>query len=92
MLELGKTMPSIVPRPWAHRRCQGAEASYFVSDYVEIDHRPPDAAKLGAKIAELHRVSKSPTGQFGFHVTPYDENFLWLLIGTRRGCRSSESS
>lgn len=72
MLELWKTMPSIVPRPRAHGRCHGMDASYFVSDYVEIDHRPPEAAKLGARMAELHRVSRSPTGQFGFHVTPYD--------------------
>ncbi|KAK8124852.1 uncharacterized protein PG998_000611 [Apiospora kogelbergensis] len=60
-------------RPRAYGRCHGMEAAcYFVCDYLEIDHRPPDAVKLGAKIAELHRVSKSPTGQFGFHVTPYD--------------------
>ncbi|KAK7949730.1 hypothetical protein PG988_016369, partial [Apiospora saccharicola] len=72
MLELWKTMPSIVPRPRAHGRCHGIEASYFVSDYVEIDHRPPDAVNLGAKIAELHRLSESPTGQFGFRVAPYD--------------------
>ena len=73
MLELWKTMPSIAPQPRAYGRCHGMEAAcYFVCDYLEIDHRPPDAVKLGAKIAELHRVSKSPTGQFGFHVTPYD--------------------
>ncbi|KAK6866139.1 hypothetical protein PG995_002667 [Apiospora arundinis] len=72
MLELWKTMPTLVPRPRAHGRCHGIEASYFVGDYLEINHGQPDAVKLGSKIAELHRVSKSPTGQFGFHVTPYD--------------------
>ncbi|KAK8090224.1 hypothetical protein PG997_005185 [Apiospora hydei] len=72
MLELWKTMANIVPRPLAQGRCQSIEASYYVGDYLEIDHRRPDAAKLGAKIAQLHRMSKSPTGQFGFHVTPYD--------------------
>ncbi|KAK8872739.1 vegetative incompatibility protein 4 [Apiospora arundinis] len=73
MLELWRAMPNIVPQPRAHGKCHGMDAAcYFVCDYLEIDHRPPDAVKLGAKIAELHRVSKSPTGQFGFHVTPYD--------------------
>lgn len=72
MLELWKTMPNLVPRPVAQGQCHGIDASYFICDYLEIDHRPPNAAKLGKKIAELHQISTSPTGQFGFHVTPYD--------------------
>ncbi|KAI0132550.1 Fructosamine kinase-domain-containing protein [Xylariales sp. AK1849] len=72
MMELWKTMPNIAPRPRGQGQCHGIDASYFISDYLEIDHRPPNAAKLGAKIAELHRTSVSPTGQFGFPVTPYD--------------------
>lgn len=72
MYELYKTMPSIVPTPRGSGRCVDSDACYYLCDYVDIDHRPPDAAKLGQKIAELHRRSVSPTGKFGFHVVPYD--------------------
>lgn len=72
MSELHKTMPTIVPRPRGSGPCLDTEGSFFLCDYLEIDHRPPNAAKLGAKIAELHATSVSPTGKFGFHVVPYD--------------------
>ncbi|KAI1183963.1 Fructosamine kinase-domain-containing protein [Nemania serpens] len=72
MSELYKTMPSIVPTPRAFGPCLDSDGYFFLCDYLEIDHRPPDAEKLAKKIAELHRTSVSPTGQFGFHVTTYD--------------------
>jgi fructosamine-3-kinase len=73
MSELYKTMPTLVPAPRGSGQCLDTEgAYYFLCDYIEIDHRPPNPVKLGQKIAELHRQSVSPTGMFGFHVTPYD--------------------
>ena len=75
MNELYNTMPSIVPRPRAHGRCIDTNASFFISDYLEISHRMPDPVELGCKIAELHKKSVSPTGMFGFHVPPYDGTF-----------------
>ena len=60
----------------------GAGAAYFVLtqfiDFIdatpnpndpEVDVRMPDPEQLCAKVARLHRDSRSPTGQFGFHVT-----------------------
>lgn len=72
MFELHKTMPSIVPTPRGSGPCLDSDAYFFLCDYLEIDHRPPNPVKLALKISELHRKSVSPTGKFGFHVTPYD--------------------
>lgn len=65
-------MPSIVPTPRGYGKCVDSDAHFFLCDYLEIDHRQPDPVKLGEMTAELHRSSISPTGKFGFHVTPYD--------------------
>lgn len=73
MFELHSTMPTIVPAPRGSGPCLDTEgAYYYICDYLEIDHRPPNSVKLAEKIAELHRRSVSPTGMFGFHTTPYD--------------------
>lgn len=72
MSELYKTMPSIVPVPRGSGKCLDSDDYFFLCDYLEIDHRQPDPVKLAESISELHRTSISPTGQFGFHVTPYD--------------------
>ncbi|SPO02387.1 uncharacterized protein DNG_05060 [Cephalotrichum gorgonifer] len=66
-------MPTIVPTPRGTGQCLDDEgAYYFLCDYLEIDHSLPDPVKLAETIADLHRQSVSPTGMFGFHVTPYD--------------------
>ncbi|RJE19392.1 Fructosamine kinase [Aspergillus sclerotialis] len=72
MLELYKTMPSIVPTPRGPGKCLDSDDYFFLCDYVVIDHRQPDPVKLAERVAALHHISVSPTGQFGFHVTPYD--------------------
>lgn len=75
MTELAKTMPSLVPMPRAAGKCLDSKndgSAFFMCDYLEIDHRPANPMQLGKKIAELHRSSVSPTGKFGFHMTPYD--------------------
>lgn len=84
MAELAKTVPSLVPMPRAAGTCldvndnddddggDGDGAAFFLCDYLEMDHRPANPVQLGRRIAELHRASVSPTGQFGFPITPYD--------------------
>jgi len=72
MSELYKTMPSIVPVPRAFGPCFDSDGYFFLCDYIHIDHRRPDPVKLAERIVDLHRRSMSPTGRFGFHVTPYD--------------------
>jgi len=72
MVELHQTLPDLIPKPYSAGRCQNSDVCYFLSEFVPIHHQTPDAAHLGAKIAELHRLSTSPTGKFGFFTTPFD--------------------
>ncbi|KAI0142651.1 Fructosamine kinase-domain-containing protein [Xylariaceae sp. FL1272] len=72
MSELYKTMPSIVPTPHGFGQCLETDGHYFICGYVNITHEQPDPVRLARRVVELHKKSVSPTGQFGFHVTPYD--------------------
>ena len=46
---------------------------YFILlDFIHCMHSLPDKAALVERVAELHRKSESPTGQFGYHLTTYD--------------------
>lgn len=71
MSELFKTMPELVPKPhtWGKFSTSSPETYFFLSDFVEMDNRPPEPSQLCTKLARLHMTSESPTGQFGFHVT-----------------------
>lgn len=47
-----------------------ASDTYFLlADFREVGEQPPNPIKFTARIAELHKNSKSPTGKFGFHIT-----------------------
>ncbi|KAH0538683.1 hypothetical protein FGG08_004758 [Glutinoglossum americanum] len=74
MSELYKTIPSLVPKPyaWGKRQLESPATYFFLCEFVNISDRLPDPAKLGACLAELHKKSVSPTGKFGFHVPTYD--------------------
>ncbi|GAP93407.1 putative vegetative incompatibility protein 4 [Rosellinia necatrix] len=72
MSELYRTVPSIVPMPYSAGNCLDNKGCFFLSEFVPIVHRAPDAVQLGEQIAKLHRDSISPTGKFGFSTTPYD--------------------
>ncbi|GAW22580.1 hypothetical protein ANO14919_121200 [Xylariales sp. No.14919] len=72
MSELYHTMPSIVPMPYSAGKCLDNKGCFFLSEFVPIAHRAPNAVQLGEQIARLHRDSLSPTGKFGFSTTPYD--------------------
>ncbi|KAI1329084.1 Fructosamine kinase-domain-containing protein [Xylariaceae sp. FL0255] len=49
------------------------ETYFFLMEFVDMDvHTPPEAAEFTSRLAELHKVSKSPTGKFGFHIQTCD--------------------
>lgn len=77
MSELYKTMPSLVPKPhaWGKFRSSELETYFFLCDFIEMRNQLPDPAQLCARLAELHRVSVSPTGKFGFHISTYHGKF-----------------
>jgi fructosamine-3-kinase len=73
MVELYQTMPTFVPKPhtWGKYREIHVNTYFFLSQFVEMSDRVPDPNQLCSKLAQLHRNSVSPTGQFGFHITTY---------------------
>ena len=77
MTELYKTMPSFVPEPYAWGKFQRSnpETYFFLCEYIEMANDMPDAVKFCSRVAELHKLSKSPTNCFGFHVTTNQGKF-----------------
>ena len=72
MKEIYDTLPTIAPKPHGFGKCRQRDAYFFLCDYLSIKHNLPDPERLGAKLAELHHKSVSPTGMFGFHCPTFD--------------------
>ncbi|KAH6842228.1 Fructosamine kinase-domain-containing protein [Chaetomium sp. MPI-CAGE-AT-0009] len=73
MSEIYNSLPTIAPQPRGYGKCKNEEAYFFLCDFLSIKKGGlPDPVRLGEKLAELHRVSVSPTGKFGFHCTTFD--------------------
>ena len=70
MQQLYNVMPRFVPKPygWGKFQLKSPETHFFLCDFVDMDHGLPDPSVFCARVAEVHRNSVSPTGQFGFHV------------------------
>ncbi|KAH9906959.1 Fructosamine/Ketosamine-3-kinase [Xylariomycetidae sp. FL2044] len=71
MSELYKWAPEMVPKPhsWGKYALNDQESYFFLSEYIDMSDRMPDPNRLCAGIANLHRDSHSPNGEFGFHIT-----------------------
>jgi protein-ribulosamine 3-kinase len=41
---------------------------FLLADFREAGQQLPDPTRITARLAELHKNSKSPTGKFGFHM------------------------
>ena len=67
-------IPELVPNPvaWA-TYSRDPDTHFFLCDFVDMHDKIPDAGPWATAVASLHLKSmgKSPTGQFGFHVTTY---------------------
>lgn len=73
MSEIHKTLPSIAPQPHGYGKCHDENVHFFLCDFLDITNDSlPDPVRLGRTLADLHRESQSPTGQFGFHCTTFD--------------------
>ena len=69
--EIHSLIPGLVPAPhcWGKYTSGSPDTYFFLSDFVDMDTSAPDPARFTARLAELHRKSKSPNGMFGFEVT-----------------------
>lgn len=67
--------PDFIPAPPAYGRYKTKSpiAYFYLSDFVNMDVKTAaDPVELAAKLSTLHKNSKSPTGNFGFHVVTCD--------------------
>ena len=74
MSELYKTELTMVPRPraWGKFERQPPLTYFFLCTFVNFSDILPDPVQLGARLADLHKKSVSPTSKFGFHAPTYD--------------------
>ena len=77
MTELYKVMPSFVPEPYAWGKFQmsNPETYFFLCEYIEMANDMPDPVQFCSRVAELHKLSKSPNNCFGFHITTNQGKF-----------------
>ena len=53
---------------WGRHQRKEPEIYFVLCEFREVGEQPPDPIKFMTRLAELHRNSVSPTGQFGFHI------------------------
>ncbi|KAL9095640.1 MAG: hypothetical protein Q9165_002072 [Trypethelium subeluteriae] len=61
-----------LPIAWGKLRESNPEAYFFLIEFKTFGPGLPNPAKLGARVAEMHKKSTSPTNMFGFHTVTYD--------------------
>ena len=76
MSEIYKTAPNLVLRPymWGKLNTSSPDTYYFLYDFIEMTNESPDPAQLCTKLVQMHQVSESPTGNFGFHINTCEGN------------------
>lgn len=87
MKELHKAAPELVPEPIGCGTLQRVipPSHFLLVEFKEFAPGLPDPAKLGARVAAMHRNSPpSPTGMFGFPIQTFD--------GARLQCVDWDSS
>lgn len=74
MSELYKAAPDFVPRPigWGKLQSVVPPSHFLLVDFKDFTPGLPDPVKLGARVAAMHRNSRSPTGMFGFPIQTFD--------------------
>ena len=83
MTEIFSYMPDFVPKPiaWGKFKQAPPDTYFYLMEFLELGPElvdPPDFCRL---VAQLHEISVSPTGKFGFHQTtfhgPNPQNTIW---------------
>jgi fructosamine-3-kinase len=67
--------PEFAPEPIAWGAYETIPETYFLlMEFREMLLEMPEPDKFAARLSTMHQNSKSPTGQFGFHVTTHAGN------------------
>jgi fructosamine-3-kinase len=71
MSALYQTMPELVPRPhsWGEFSTSSPEMYFILIEFMDMSDQMPEPDQLCSQLAKLHKLSQSPTGMFGFHIT-----------------------
>ena len=71
MTELYKLAPTFVPRPlaWGQFRLDDPVTHFFLCEFIDMRKEVPEPFTFCTQLAEIHRNSQSPTGEFGFAVS-----------------------
>lgn len=86
-LEIYKIIPDFIPEPIAWGSYHTVPDTYFfLCKFREMTGSSPRPYELAARLAALHQNSKSPEGEFGFHV----DNFMGNLPLSNGGEKSWE--
>lgn len=70
-LAVREVVLDFVPKPvaWGQYEDGHTQVDFYLADFHDMDLRAaPDPRTFTAKVAQLHSNSKSPNGNFGFHV------------------------
>lgn len=72
--ELEKYLPDNDALALAYGRLElDCSSSFFLATFRHLSDEILDPQRLAEVLKRLHQTSVSPTGQFGFHVTTYDD-------------------
>lgn len=62
-------LPQFGPKPYHWGPYKSDPSVFFLlAEFREVGQQPPEPIRFTARLAELHKNSKSPTGKFGFHM------------------------
>ena len=70
MCKLYQLMPCFGPQlyTWGKLSLASPETHFFLCDFIDMSNKLPEPVQFCSRLAKLHRISESPTGQFGYHV------------------------
>lgn len=74
MSDLHRLAPDLAIKPlaWGPLKASALPSYFLLLEFKNLAPGLPDPAKLGAKLAAMHRKSKSPTGMYGYGVQTFD--------------------
>ncbi|KAK4238065.1 protein-ribulosamine 3-kinase, chloroplastic [Achaetomium macrosporum] len=70
-----QTTPDFIPKPIGSGKYRIKKETYYfyMTEFVDMDVKAaPDPAEFSRRLAIMHKLSKSPTGKFGFHIPTCD--------------------
>ena len=65
---MNAVVPSFIPEVYSWGQLTEGTGYYLLAEWCEVGRQPPNPHKFTMRVAELHKSSASPNGNFGLHV------------------------